>query len=103
MSTKDRTDQEKFQNFSNDYYGFRAEIVKIILEQICECFTISVLSAIFRVWNADTLALFENLIHSKTDRLRMMNSPVVEAFHNFYIYFSKTKDDQTVNTCKRIH
>lgn len=103
MSTKDRTDQQKFEDFSNDYYGFRAEIVKTILEEICECFTLPVLSALFRTWNNDTLALFENLIHSKTDRLRLMNSPVVEAFQNFYLYFSKAKDEQIIVLCRRIH
>lgn len=104
MSTKDRTDREKFQDFSNDYYGYRAEIVKRILEQICGCFTISLLSAVFRVWNgAETLGLFENLIYSGMERLRVMNSPVVEAFQGFYVYFSRVKDEQVVASCRRIH
>lgn len=45
MSTTDRMDRRKFQDFSNDYYGFRADIVKQILRQVCRCFSLSVLSS----------------------------------------------------------
>lgn len=100
MSTTDRMDRRKFQDFSNDYYGFKAEIVRQILRQVCKCFSLPVLSSALAQWNTDTLNLFANLLHGGEDLLTMLNSPTVEAFQNFYTYWTKLKDEESRRRCQ---